>query len=183
MARSASHSGETVFIPEPGVHVQTAATEEDPGGRVYHLTHGWVEIPPELATNSVIKNLVPKSEAEKTRAMALFAADRKRQEMLSQVAVDYYAESTKIDEAALEAMRGEEESRAKRIEEDAARGITRSEPHPDPDAQRSISLTADAMYHMVSAAGMSSKHPDETATSSDTTRTTLPTCRAASHHA
>lgn len=147
----------TVFVPEPGIHVHTAATEADPGGRVVHLTHGWVELDDELASNAVLKRLLPESDAEGKRRLAMLEATKKRREAVGAAEVEYYAKAVEIDNADLEAMRGAEDERAKRIEADAAKGITRVEEHPDPAAQTALSLTADAQYAMVSATGMAGK--------------------------
>jgi hypothetical protein len=148
----------TVFIPEPGLNVQTAADNEYPGGRVVHYVGGYAEVPEAVAKTLFI---APESEEENKRRLALLEADKARAEAISQSAVDYYTKATEIDEAALAEMRKAEEDRAKRVEEDAARGITRSEPHPDPQAQHSISITAGPEYHMVSAAGMAAKYAPE----------------------
>jgi hypothetical protein len=157
MAQS-SREVTTVFIPEPGLNVQTAASEEWPGGRVVHYNPGYAEIPVSDASNLF---LTPESEEENKRRLAMLEADKARTEAISASLTDYYTKATEVDEAALTAMRGEEEARAKRIEADAAKGIVRSEPHPDKQAQASISITAGPEYHMVSAAGMSAKYAPE----------------------
>lgn len=147
-----------VYIPEPGLYVQTVATPENPGGNVVHLLPGYAELDPALASNPTLANLVPEDDATTKRRLAVLQAERAQAEAVSKAQVEYTAEAVKVETEALEAMRKAEEERAKRVEADLAKGMTRNEPHPDPAAQHAVSITAAPGAHMmVSSAGMAGK--------------------------
>jgi len=144
-----------VYIPEPGVYVQTAASAEYPGGQVVHLLPGWNELDPTMAKNPVLAGLVPEDDAAQKRRFQIYQAQQAQAEATSKAQVEYTTEAIKVENEALEAMRKAEEERAKRVEEDKKRGVTRTEPHPDPEAQHAVAITQVPGAHtMVSAAGM-----------------------------
>ena len=147
-----------VQIPEPGLYVQTIANEQNPGGNVVFLNPGWNELDGEMANNPLLKKLVPEDNAAQERRYQMYQAEQTRAEAVSQAGIQYTQEAVDVDNKNIEEMRKLEEARAKRVEEDLKRGVTRTEPHPDPQAQHAIAITAGpGASMMVSSAGMASK--------------------------
>jgi hypothetical protein len=154
-----------VYIPEPGLHVQTVSSDQYPGGRVYHLTHGFTDLPEEIAKNPVMLHLA-KSPEETAEMEAAAKAETARLDALAAAHAEYTAETIKRQDAQLETMYKSDVERAARVDAASAKGdptAPEDELPADPHAARALVLTQHTMHGMVSAAGMATKHPIEVA--------------------
>src|SRR3954468_23050918 len=173
-----------VYIPEPGAYIQMGASEEFPGGQVVHMLPGWTELEGEMANHPLLSRLEPEDDAEQDRRYSVYQAEQERNEMISTSQTEFYQKAVEVDNERLEDMRAKEEERAQQFEEDQKKGMSRYIPHPDPEAEHSVALTASPGQFgpsgMVATASMTSKLPEASPppppnTTSGTTSGTTPT--------
>jgi hypothetical protein len=148
-----------VYIPEPGVHVQTASSEEYPGGRVVHLTHGWTDLEGDLASNRLLKGLA-KSPEESTLLEEFQKGEALRAEEAAKAQDKFVSDSIALQDGFSTKMYEADVARAKRLDEGRRSGskIDPIDELPlDPQARQAIILTANPHHGMVSAAGMAGK--------------------------
>jgi hypothetical protein len=146
-----------VYVPEPGVYIQTAASAEHPGGTVRFLPPGWSELDPALESHAIVSRLTEQSDA---RALADVLSGRDK--VFGEAMVKYYAESIALQDAQLETMRKNEDERAAKVNADMLAAEAYEETLTvDPDALRAITISMTPDQHMmVSAAGMAGKYPE-----------------------
>lgn len=153
-----------VYIPEPGAYIQMGASEEFPGGQVVHMLPGWTELEGEMANHPLLSRLAPEDDAEQERRYSVYQAEQERNEMISTSQTEFYQKAVEVDNERLEDMRAKEEERAQQFEEDQKKGMSRYIPHPDPEAEHSVALTASPGQFgpsgMVATASMVSKLPE-----------------------
>jgi hypothetical protein len=147
-----------IYVPEPGLYVQTVASEEHPGGDVVYLPPGWSEPDPALANHAIVSRLL-----EQSAERALWDTERTRETAVSDAMVEYYAKSIALQETQLEEMRSAEEARGKRVHEQMLEDQAREVEDPaTAEARQAIAISMSPNQHMmVSATGMAGKHPGE----------------------
>lgn len=144
-----------VYIPEPGVHIQTAHSDEYPGGRVIHLTHGWTDLDEELSSHPQLSRL---SRPDDEALEAQHKLDLARAAEVQAAQDKFTFDSIKQQDEQLEVLRKTDLERAKGIDEALAKGErVEADPVMDPAARYAVTLTGSNDYLMVSAAGMAAK--------------------------
>lgn len=151
-----SKSGLRVYLQNQ-MHVQMAATQEHPGGRVVTLNQGWNELDEDMAAHPVLSKLIPESDSEGKRRERLADADEKRRQAHDEAEAEYNEVAAECQREQLDERNKLAEEHSERAADAQKRGVAFNERHPDPDAQHAIAITGGPAGHMVSASSMANK--------------------------
>lgn len=139
--------GNMVYIPQD-INVQMPASQEHPGGRVLQLKQGWTPQTDEMRSHPVLSKLRSYDlPGEADRRDQLRRAEETYNETVGKAAAELSETRAKIAADRAKEMAKADEDWSSRANEAAARGLAFNEPHPHPETQRAMALTAGPAAH------------------------------------
>lgn len=139
----AQSSTKRVYVPQD-VNVTLPASRENPGGRVVQLKAGYCELDEACQVHPLLSRLQAVDPDEYDRQDKLREAQHEYDEAVGKAAEKLAKARMEVDQERRETIAKSSEDYVERRERAQAAGAAFVEPHPDPETQRAMALTAPA---------------------------------------
>lgn len=132
-----------VHIPSQMV-ISFPATQENPSGRIVTLNPGYMDLDDEMAAHPILSKLIPMDDFEVKRSDKVAKAQEEYDKTMAAASKKLAVAKAEAEKEYTDHMQEQTEKRSARESEAIRRGFAFNEPHPDPETQRAMALTAPA---------------------------------------